>query len=79
MKYVTLVTTEKIKDQETGGAITGFEDFIFCEFNHGLGFVIDSKDALKNERPKEVQKQIPHGEMVSSSEKLRRMSNETPF
>jgi hypothetical protein len=73
MKYVTLVTTEKIKDQETGGAITGFEEFIFCEFNHGLGFVIDSKDALKNERPKEVQKTITDG-IISTSQKLRNLN-----
>jgi hypothetical protein len=55
-----MITTEKIKDQETGGAITGFENFILCEFNQGLGFKVAGKDPLKDLRPKPpVQTQTP--------------------
>jgi hypothetical protein len=79
MKYVTLVTTEKIKDQETGGAITGFEDFILCEFNHGLGFIVENKDPLKEIRPRERQTKLQENELMNTSEKLRRLANETPF
>jgi hypothetical protein len=79
MKYVTLVTTEKIKDHETGGAITGFEDFILCEFNHGLGFIVENKDPLKEIRPRERQTKLQENELMNTSEKLRRLANETPF
>jgi len=60
MKYLTMLTTEKIKDQETGGAITGFEEFILFEFNHGLGFKVSNVDPLKELRPQPpVQTQTP--------------------
>lgn len=60
MKYLTMITTEKIKDQETGGSITGFENFVLCEFNQGLGFKVAGVDPLKQVRPKPpVQTQTP--------------------
>ena len=38
MKYVTLVSVDKIKDRDTGGEQTLLDDYIFCDFNSGLGF-----------------------------------------
>jgi hypothetical protein len=38
MKYVTLISVDKIKDTDTGGEQTLLEDYIFCDFNSGLGF-----------------------------------------
>jgi hypothetical protein len=38
MKYVTLISVDKIKDRDTGGEQTLLEDYIFCDFNSGLGF-----------------------------------------
>ena len=38
MKYVTLISVDKIKDTDTGGEQTLLEDYIFCDFNRGLGF-----------------------------------------
>jgi hypothetical protein len=52
MKYVTLISVEKIKDTDTGGAITGIDDFVFCDFNSGKGFQIGGTDPLRNYRPK---------------------------
>lgn len=52
MKFVTLISVEKVKDTDTGGKITALDDFIMCDFNKGLGFVINSVDPLKDYRPK---------------------------
>lgn len=79
LKYKTLIGVEKIKDQETGGKHTEIEQPVKCEFNNGLGFIINGVDPLANYRPKEIQKQIPDGQLISTSEKLRRMSNNLPF
>jgi len=38
MKYVTLISVDKIKDVDTGGKQTLLDDYIFCDFNRGLGF-----------------------------------------
>jgi hypothetical protein len=54
MKYFTMISVEKIKDMDTGGKHTELEMPILCEFNRGLGFVIDSVDPLKDVRPKNV-------------------------
>lgn len=51
MKYTTLISVEKIKDTDTGGAISGHDEFIYCDFNRGLGFTIGGVDVLKNYRP----------------------------
>tara|TARA_R100001460_G_scaffold40487_1_gene75702 strand:- start:9031 stop:9885 length:855 start_codon:yes stop_codon:yes gene_type:complete len=40
MKYVTLVSVDKVKDTDTGGKHTLLDDYIFCDFNRGLGFEI---------------------------------------
>lgn len=53
MKYFTMVSVEKIKDLDTGGKHTELELPVLCEFNRGLGFVIESVDPLKNHRPKQ--------------------------
>ena len=77
-KYKTWVGVEKIKDQETGCKHTEIDNPVVCEFNNGLGFQINGIDPLKPYRPKEVQKQIEN-ELINTSEKLRRLANETPF
>jgi len=56
MKYVTWVSTEKIKDIDTGGKHTGLNDPVYCEYNYGLGFTIYGNDAIKNYRPKQENK-----------------------
>ena len=50
MKYVTLISVDKIKDTDTGGQQTLLEDYIFCEFNRGLGFEIGGVNPLKKLR-----------------------------
>jgi hypothetical protein len=52
MKFVTLISVEKVKDTDTGGKITALDDFIMCDFNNGLGFTINGNDPLKPFRPK---------------------------
>lgn len=48
MKYITLISVDKIKDTDTGGQQTLLDDYIFCEFNNGLGFTIGGVNPLKN-------------------------------
>jgi hypothetical protein len=51
MKFVTWVSTEKIKDIDTGGKHTGLNDPVYCEYNYGLGFKIYGKDVISEFRP----------------------------
>jgi hypothetical protein len=51
MKYVTWVSTEKIKDVDTGGKHTGLNDPVYCEYNYGLGFKVYGKDVISEFRP----------------------------
>lgn len=46
MNYKTLVFIRKIKDTETGGAVTPIDDPIQFEFNAGLGFTVDGQNPL---------------------------------
>ncbi len=50
MKYVTLVSVDKIKDRDTGGEQTLLDDYIFCDFNYGLGFKVYGVDPIDNIR-----------------------------
>ena len=50
MKYVTLVSIDKIKDRDTGGEQTLLEDYIFCDFNSGLGFELYDVNPLEELR-----------------------------
>ena len=82
-KYSTWINVEKVKDQETGGRHTLLNEPVICNFNSGIGFEINGTDPLKNFRaklPQQAKIQLPkNGEILSTSEKLRRMSNQTPF
>jgi hypothetical protein len=49
MKYETMISTEKIKDKETGGALTEFNMPLLFNFNNGLGFTIQNKNPLKQQ------------------------------
>lgn len=50
MKYVTLISVDKIKDTDTGGEQTLLEDYIFCDFNRGLGFELYGVNPLNKLR-----------------------------
>ena len=50
MKYVTLVSIDKVKDRDTGGEQTLLEDYIFCDFNSGLGFELYGVNPLNKLR-----------------------------
>lgn len=50
MKHFTLIYTQKIKDTETGGAITELDTPVLCEYNYGLGFKINGIDPLRDEQ-----------------------------
>ena len=55
MRYITLLSVEKVKDTDTGGRISSLDDFVFCDFNSGLGFTIGGVDPLKKYRRKIIQ------------------------
>lgn len=78
-KYKTWIQVEKVKDMETGGKHTAMDCPVVCDFNNGIGFSINGVDPLANYRAKEIQKQIQDGELISTSEKLRRLANQNPF
>jgi len=82
-KYSTWINVEKVKDVETGGRHTLLNEPIICNFNSGIGFEINGVDPLKKFRvkpPKQTKIHVPKdGELMNTSEKLRRMSNQTPF
>jgi hypothetical protein len=46
MKYVTLISVDKIKDTSSGGKQTLLDDYILCDFNRGLGFSVYGVDPL---------------------------------
>ena len=50
MKFVTLVSIDKIKDRDTGGEQTMLDQYVFCDFNWGKGFEIYGKDPLSELR-----------------------------
>jgi len=77
MKLVTWVGVEKVKDTETGGKHTPLNEPVYCEFNSGIGFMINGVDPLTQFRPKEIQTNI--NELESTTAKLRRLANENPF
>ena len=78
LKYKTWLGVEKVKDTETGGKHTEIDSPVVLDFNKGIGFEINGVDPLKEHRPKEVQKLIEN-EILSTSEKLRRLANQNPF
>jgi len=58
MRLYTMFSAEKIKDTETGGSINRMNEPILCEYNYGLGFVIQSVDVLKPLRPSTKQPKL---------------------
>lgn len=50
MKYVTLISVDKIKDVSSGGKQTLLDDYILCDFNNGLGFKLYGIDPLNKIR-----------------------------
>ena len=58
MKFETMISTEKIKDKETGGELTEYQMPLLFSYNYGLGFTIQGKDALHEERIKTSQTRI---------------------
>ena len=51
MKYYTMISTEKIKDLDSGGNYTPLDQPLLFEFNSGLGFKINGVDPLQDLRP----------------------------
>ena len=47
-QYTTEVYIRKIKDTETGGAVSPIDDPLDFEFNSGLGFTIGGQNPLNN-------------------------------
>jgi hypothetical protein len=72
-KFKTWVNVEKVKDTETGGKHTEIDYPVVCEFNSGLGFMINGIDPLQKHRPKDIQKTITDG-IISTSQKLRNLN-----
>lgn len=58
MKYYTMISTEKIKDVDTGGALTELNNPVLASFNYGKGFIIGGVDVLKDYRQLKKQKEI---------------------
>lgn len=54
MKYYTMISTEKIKDLDSGGSYTPMNQPVLFEFNSGLGFKTSGIDSLSDLRPGEV-------------------------
>ena len=50
MKYITLISVDKIKDTSSGGKQTLLEDYILCDFNRGLGFELYGINPLEKLR-----------------------------
>lgn len=48
MKYETMISTEKIKDKETGGDLTEYNQPLLFNFNSGLGFTMKGINPIKN-------------------------------
>ena len=57
MKYYTMISTEKIKDIDSGGSFTKIDQPLLFEFNSGLGFKINGVDPLDDLRPQGANKQ----------------------
>jgi hypothetical protein len=51
MKYYTMISTEKIKDLDSGGSYTPMNQPVLFEFNKGLGFKTSGIDSLSDLRP----------------------------
>jgi len=59
MKYYTMISTEKIKDIDSGGSFTKIDQPLLFEFNSGLGFKINGVDPLSDLRPEGSPKSTP--------------------
>jgi hypothetical protein len=65
---------------ETGGKHTEIDYPVVCEFNSGLGFMINGIDSLAPFRPKEFQTTFESAkDVISTSEKLRNLATQNPF
>jgi len=82
MKYFTMVDIDKIKDVDSGGAITNSDFPIMCEFNSGLGFKIGGVNPLqelqRNWR-QELTDRVPTMLEFGSMENNVNFDNEMPF
>lgn len=52
MKYYTMIQVVKVKDIDSGGLHTDFNEPVLAEYNNGFGFVFRGTDPLKELRPK---------------------------
>lgn len=51
MKFHTMLSIEKVKDTETGGAISELNSPILAEYNYGMGMKVNGVDPLAKLRP----------------------------
>lgn len=66
MKYTTMIDVSKVKDTETGGSVTGFDNPILCDFNSGLGFKVGFDEGIKRTlKPEPVE---PKQQMLKANE-----------
>ena len=58
----TLVYVDKVKNTETGGKVTSFENPLSCDYNNGLGFIVEGINPLKDHYakgdPERLQKKL---------------------
>ena len=65
---------------ETGGKHTEMDFPVICDFNSGIGFQINGVDPLAEFRPKEFQTTLESAkDVISTSEKLRRLATQNSF
>lgn len=60
MKYLTMVNVEKVKDRDTGGQQTGFDQPLMFDYNKGLGFTMGGVDPLQPyRRTEKITNELP--------------------
>lgn len=58
MKYYLMISTEKIKDTDSGGSLTELNNPVLAEFNSGKGYIIGGIDPLREYRKLNNQKEL---------------------
>lgn len=58
MRYITMISVDKVKDKESGGDITLRDQEIYCDFNSGLGFTVQGREGIKRTTSKGMPKGI---------------------
>ena len=78
MKTFTMVAVDKIKDTETGGSTTNLDEPVMCEYNNGLGFVINGVNPLTGST-RESNLITPNEDFELTTEVPFELTTEVPF